>query len=108
MFFLTLVIDDIFLYQKLCGYGGINSMISWGPTRPLVGPYFPTVKQKDPLSSFKCIMKNSGTGKEQLGLTIVFIFMKEHMEIRQLCYLPSDANTTKNWFKWEHGRLDDS
>lgn len=50
MFFLTLVIDDIFLYQKLCGYGGINSVISRGPTRPLVGPYFPTVKQKDPLS----------------------------------------------------------
>lgn len=44
MFFLTSVIDDIFLYQKLCGYGEINSVNSQGPTRPLVGPYFPTIK----------------------------------------------------------------
>lgn len=40
-----MVIDDIFLYQKVCGYGGINLVISRGPTRPLVGPYFPIIKQ---------------------------------------------------------------
>lgn len=72
------------MYQKFCGYGEINPVISQGPTSPLVGAYYPRIEMIHYLL-FKCILKkkkNSGTGKEELGLTTVFIFMKEHIEIK--------------------------